>query len=181
MTPLEVGVLKYVFPGRFQLLAGTLPISATQLANSVRALGTSFPLPEVWCMGSRPACELLSLSLPSRRAPTAPLATPSLGELPSCEGPPTRPGLSHPHPTRSFPCQAPAPAPDLHPCWPWPIPGPSPGSCPIAPGWGCYSVHRLPCFWLGQWDGHWPPGPALTDPMRSPYSPPGSLTDIVPN
>lgn len=126
MTPLEVGLLKYVFPGRFQLLAGTLPISATQLAKAVRALGTSFPLLEVWWMGSRPAWELLSLSLPSRRAPTAPLATPSLGELPSCEGPPTRPGLSYLHPARPCPCQAPAPAPDLHPYQPWPIPVPSP-------------------------------------------------------
>ena len=69
MTSLELGLLKYVFPGRFQLVAGTLPRSAMQLAKAVRALGASFPLLGVWRVGSRPAWELLSFSLRSRRAP----------------------------------------------------------------------------------------------------------------
>lgn len=117
MTSLELGLLKYVFPGRFQLLVGTLPRYPMQLAKDIRPLGTSFPLLGVWCVGSRPAWELLGLSVPSWRAPVGRqrgagkgLSRPGGAAFRS--GPPARSGLSYPCPTQPYPRQAPAPAPD---------------------------------------------------------------------
>ena len=42
--------------------------------------------------------------------------------------------------------------------------GPHPSLFPDAWGWGCPSAPRLPCSWLGSWDGPRLPGPARPPP-----------------
>lgn len=47
------------------------------------------------------------------------------------------------------------------------------GEVPNAQGWGCSGASRLPCSWLGWWDGLWLPGPALTGLAWTPNTPEG--------
>lgn len=63
--------------------------------------------------------------------------------------------------------------------WPSPIPAPSPGRYPTPRAGRAPLPPRLPCSWLGRWDGPWLPGPVLTDPWGAP-NPRGQLACTVP-
>ena len=94
-----------------------------------------------------------------------------LRALPALTVPAWPPGAPPTLLTAQDPMSAPRPvssSPQPYPAWPWappswahpqarvlaqPLPSPVTREAPNARGWGCPGAPRLPCFWLGQWDG----------------------------